>query len=129
MDLNKKNIIIALLNENNRFIPVISEKDTLVNIKVAEINYFSDVNEFIESQEQNLDDRIEIMNKKNYEDETYMRLKFELSKYIQIKENKHYYNKILEIINSNEKDITKNRIKMFQILNSIFKILIAFNIL
>ena len=125
LDLNKKNIIIALLNENNRFIPVISEKDTLVNIKVAEINYFSDVNEFIESQEQNLDDRIEIMNKKNYEDETYMRLKFELSKYIQIKENKHYYNKILEIINSNEKDITKNRIKMFQILNSIFKILIT----
>jgi hypothetical protein len=125
LDLKNKKTIIALLNEYNRFIPVLNEKDNIKNIKVADINYFSDIEEYIYDGAEMLDNRIEIMNKKKFEDETYMRLKFELSKFINYKENKSYYDKILEIINSNEKDINKNRIKMFSLLNSIFKLLIS----
>jgi hypothetical protein len=65
------------------------------------------------------------MNKKKFEDETYIRLKFELSRFLQIKDNRHYLNDILDIINSSDKDISKNRSKMYNILNSIYIKLIS----
>jgi hypothetical protein len=125
LDLKSKNTIIALLNNFNRFIPVINQKDDIKTLKISDINYFSDVDESLFNKIQQLDNRIEIMNKKKFEDETYMRLKFELSKYLQYKENRSDYHKIIELINSNEKNIKLNRSKMYIILNSIFKKLIS----
>jgi hypothetical protein len=50
LDLKLKNSIIALVNEFNRFIPVITEKDNLKKIKIADINYFSDIDESINNK-------------------------------------------------------------------------------
>jgi hypothetical protein len=123
--LNKKNII-ALVNENNRFIPIIHIKNNENKLKISTLNYYSDVDESLYDKIEKVDKRVEIMNKKLYEDETYIRLKFELSKFLQIKENINYYNKILEIINSDDKNIKLNRSKMFILLNNIYSTLITF---
>ncbi len=120
LDFNTKQKIVALLTEYNRFIPVIVQNDNIKDLKNANINYFSDLDYAISQNIEHTDNRIEIINKKNYEDETYMRLKFELSKYLQIKDNKPILNQILDIINTNTKDITKSRNKMYIILNKIF---------
>ena len=124
MDLKTNKIIIALLNDFNRFIPVIEQKDNLSTFKISEINYFSDIDEAIYNKIEQLDNRIETMNKKKFEDETYIRLKFELSKYLQHKENAGDLKKIMELIDTNEKDIKISRGKMYIILNLIFKKLI-----
>jgi len=125
LDLKNKKNIIALVSENNRFIPIIESPDIYKNIKLSYLNYYSDVDESLYNKIEKIDTRIERMNKKNFEDETYIRLKFELSKFIQIKDNRSYYDKIMEIINSTDKDITKNRRKMYILLNNIFSNLIT----
>ena len=125
LDIKNKKNIIALVSENNRFIPIIQCPDILKNMKVSYLNYYSDVDESLYNKIEKIDKRIEIMNKKNYEDETYMRLKFELAKFIQLKDNKSHYDKIMEVINSDDKNITKSRGKMYILLNNIFSNLIT----
>jgi hypothetical protein len=66
LDIKSKSIVIALLNEFNRFIPVINQKDNVKHIKVAELNYFSDVDESLYNKIEQIDNRIEIMNKKKF---------------------------------------------------------------
>ncbi len=127
LDLKEKKNIVALVNRNNRFIPIIPTPDNEKRLKVSVLNYYSDIDEALYDKLEYPDDRMEIMNKKKFEDETYMRLKFELSKFIHMKENKDYYEKIMEIINANTKDIAKCRSKMFVLLNSIFINLISYS--
>jgi hypothetical protein len=67
------------------------------------------------------------MNKKNFEDETYIRMKFELSKFLQIENNKKYLQQILEIINSDKKDIHTNRKHLYKILDDVYSKLISKN--
>lgn len=124
-DLKTKTNIVALVNSFNRFIPVITQKDTFSEMKNALINYFADIDESLFNKIEQIDNRIEIMNKKKFEDETFMRLKFELSKFIQLKENKMILNEIIQIINSTEKDISKSRNLMYVALNKIFMKLIS----
>jgi hypothetical protein len=127
LDIKSGKNIIALVNENNRFIPIINIPNKDKKLKVSNLNYFSDVNESLNNKIEKIDKRIEVINKKNFEDETYIRLKFDLSKFLQIKENKEYYNKIMKIINSDDKDIIKNRKKMFIILNDIYEKIVIVN--
>ena len=121
---NKENkYIIALLNSNNRIIPVkkILNKDKL--LKISDQKYFSDINEFITQKVMMNDKRIEKINKKNFEDETFNRLRYELSIFLQ--KNKKYLEKIKDIIYNqdqyNNKDLNKNRKKMYLLLDEIFK--------
>ena len=121
---NKENkYIIALLNTNNRIIPVkkILDKDKI--LKISDQKYFSDINEFITQKITMNDKRIEKINKKNFEDETYNRLRYELSIFLQ--KNKKYLEKIKEIVYNqnqyNNKDLNKNRKKMYLLLDEIFK--------
>lgn len=127
LDIKNMKNIIALVNENNRFIPIkeILNKDK--TLKISNINYFSDIDEALENKIQIHDKRVEQINKKNFEDETYIRMKFELSKFLQIKDNKTYFVKILDIINSEDTDIIKNRKEMYGVLNGIFKEIISTN--
>ena len=52
-------------------------------------------------------------------------MKFELSKFLQIKNNKKHLTGILEIINNENKDINTNRKNMYKILNDIYTELIS----
>ena len=117
LDIKYKKKIIALVNENNRFIPIKEILNQDKTLPVSNLNYYIDADESLYNKVEKIDNRIEIINKKNFEDETYIRLKFELSKFIHIKENKKYLDDINDIINSPEKN---NRGKMFIILNNIF---------
>jgi len=88
------------------------------------MNYYSDIDESLNNKIKKSDTRIEQINKKNFEDETYIRMKFELSKFLQIKDNIKYLKEINDIINSENKNIIQNRSKMLNILNSIYSKLV-----
>jgi len=124
LDIQSKKYIIALVNEYNRFIPIKKILNTNDHLKISNFNYYSDIDESLENKIQKPDNRIEEINKKNFEDESYIRMKFELSKFLQIKNNKKYMNDILDIINSENKDINKNREEMYKLLNNIYDLLI-----
>jgi len=121
LDIKDGKYIIALVNEFNRFIPINKIANGDKTLKVSSLNYYSDINSAINQNIENYDKRVELVNKKNFEDETYMRMRFELSKFIQLKENKKYLDSIFEIINGVDKNIEKNRIKMYEILNKIYE--------
>lgn len=122
LDNKDQKNIIALLNSNNRIIPVKEEinKDTI--LKVAVTKYFSEINEFINNKNIIHDERIEKINKKNFENETYERIRYELSIFIQ--KNKKYYDEIIKIINEdnqyNSNKLDQSRKKMYSLLNKIF---------
>jgi hypothetical protein len=120
LDIKEGKYIIALVNEFNRFVPINKIGNSDKTLKISSLNYYSDINKSINENIENYDKRVELMNKKNFEDETYMRMRFELSKFIQLKENKKYLDDIFEIINSSDKNIQKNRTKMYEILNKIY---------
>ena len=120
LDLKNKKYIIALLNENNRVIPIKEIVNNDKKLKISNFNYYGNVDEALESNIEEPDKRVEIINKKNFEDETLIRMKFELSKFLQISKNKNYYDQILNIIYSDEKDIKINRKKLYSILDEIF---------
>tara|TARA_Y200000002_G_scaffold338343_1_gene307637 strand:- start:252 stop:1577 length:1326 start_codon:yes stop_codon:yes gene_type:complete len=69
------------------------------------------------------DKRIEKINKKNFEDETFNRLRYELSIFLQ--KNKKYLDKIKSIISDqnqyNNKSLGLSRKKMYLVLDEIFK--------
>jgi hypothetical protein len=127
LDIKSGKNIIALVNENNRFIPIINSINNEKTLKISNLNYYSDINESLSNKIEKTDKRIEIINKKNFEDETYIRLKFDLSKFLQMKEHKEDYSKVMEIINSDDKNIIKNRKKMFIILNNIYDKIVTTN--
>lgn len=117
---NKKNII-ALVNANNRFIPIKSVPNTDKKLKVSIANYFEDVDESLENKIIKPDKRFEIINKKKYEDETFIRMKFDLSKYLNMKENKGELIRIIEIINDNyNKSLKSKDVLLNNVLANIF---------
>jgi len=130
-DLKESKYIIAIVNENNRFIPLKKSTDNSLSkkLKVSNLNYYSDVDLSIFDKVELIDQRIEIINKKNFEDETYIRMKFELSKFLILKENKNYLEEINSLINgeiiSKSYNIEKKRELMYGILEKIFKNLIS----
>ena len=123
LDLKDKKYIIALVNNNNRFIPVSKVKDSDKSIPISNLNYYSDIDEALKNKIIIYDKRIEKMNKKNYEDESFNRMRFELSIYLQ--KNKKQLNEIQELINDNSNNIDNKRLMMYKILNEIFKKLIS----
>jgi hypothetical protein len=116
---NQKNII-ALVNSNNRFIPIKSIPNTDKKLKISVFNYFSDADESLENKIIKPDKRFETINKKNFEDETFIRMKFDLSKYLNMKENKGALKEIIDIINSDGKNIKNKDILLNKILSNIF---------
>jgi hypothetical protein len=127
LDIKSGNKIIAIVTQLNKIIPIISTNDNDKKLKVSNFNYFSDVDEALEQQIILIDKRIEKMNKKSFEDESYQRMRFELSKFLKTKENKNYFDDILNIIQTDEKDITKVRERLFKVLNEIYMNLLSFN--
>jgi hypothetical protein len=120
-DMKNNKYINAIVNEYNRFIPIKKSLDKNNTLKISNLNYYSDVDLSLYDKIEMIDKRIEQNNKKNFEDETYIRIKFELSKILQLKENKNILTEIDDLINSHDNNITKKREIMYNILNKIFK--------
>lgn len=118
IDSNK---IVALVNENNRFIPVIVITNLNNDLKKSNSIYYSDIDKAIYEKNKVKDKRIDFINKKNYEDETFIRMKFELSKYLI--NNKKILDRVLLIINKEEINIKRDELKI--LLNSIYSELIT----
>ena len=122
LDNKEQKYIIALLNNNNRIIPVKKINNIDKSLKISNKKYFSDINEFISQKIIINDRRVEKINKKNFEDETFNRLRYELSIFLQ--KNKNYLEKVKNIIYNNHeynnKDLKLNRKKMYLLLNEIF---------
>jgi hypothetical protein len=121
--LDDNKYIIGLVNEFNRIIPVIELKNSKDNLKISNLPFYTDIDKAIFEKTKYLDERVEIMNKKKYEDETYIRMKFELSKYLL--KNKNDMNNIRSIIDENENEIDIKRKELYIILNNIFVKLIS----
>ena len=124
LDLKNKKDIIALVNNNGRIIPNIQIKNNDKTLEVSTLNYYNDLDEVIANNIIIHDKRIEKMNKKNFENETYNRMRYDLS--IFIHKNKKYLKEIQEIIfqendnTNNNNKLNINRKKMYKILNEIF---------
>jgi hypothetical protein len=119
LDLKDKKEIIALVNNNGRVIPIIPIKNNDKTLEVSHLNYYSDLDEAIENNIIMHDQRIEKINKKNFEDETYNRMRFDLANFIY--RNKKYSKEIEEIIKNDKKlDLNIQRKNMYKILNTIF---------
>ena len=120
LDLKYKKEIIALVNNNSRVIPILPIKDNDKTLEVSHLNYYSDLDEALENNIIMYDARIEKINKKNFEDETYNRMRFDLANFIH--KNKKYLKEIEEIIQNDKKlDLNERRKLMYKILNEVFR--------
>jgi hypothetical protein len=121
LDMKNKDSIYGVINEKNRFIPILKQADNDKKLKVSNFNIYLDVDQSLKDKIEMIDRRIEKNNNNKFEEESYIRMKFELSKFLNLKENNEYLKEIHNIIHDDNKNISKNRVKMFSILNKIFQ--------
>ncbi len=125
IDKRQKNpqygMIVAVLLDNDRLVPVSKSKDTNKSINVADFNFYTDIDYYIFHKYDSIpDERVEIINKKNYEEESYQRLRFEISRFIQQKSEREYKQKIEEILNMETKDLHIKRNFLYKVLKELF---------
>ena len=110
---NNKNIIAMILN-TGRIVPVKISPLVKDNLPIKDIPYYSNANKVIHDTSHESNKRMETVNRMEYENESYNRLRFELSKYLK----KH--DKIMKDI----KSVIKSDVKIEMKRKSIYKILI-----
>jgi hypothetical protein len=117
-DLQNK-YVVALMTEKNRMVCV---DKTLIQkskkYKNLSQKFYSDMDIFIHDNISLVDERIIFMNKRKFEDESYMRMRFELSRYLQ--DHKSERMKLMEIIYDENRDIQKKRNRLQEVLLPIF---------
>lgn len=112
--------VVALLTETERFVPVIEEKSNKSKLPIAKINFFGDIDDRIENQEHEFDNRVLKVQKYEFEQETYLRVLFEISKFI--RKNDEYYKKLIEIM---DKKGENRKERMEEWVNSVWGLLIT----
>lgn len=75
-------MVVGILTEAGRIVPVYKEKLPSNKLGVADIYFYSDANKEIADGYQKEDERLNLLRKYNYEDESYQRFRFEISKYV-----------------------------------------------
>ena len=120
LDLKEKKYVIAFVTEKNRIIPVEKSSNKFTQLPESSFQYYQDVDDALKTGIKLVDRRVDKINKKSYEDETYTRLRFEIAKFIRLKENKHFYDKIMRIIHS-DLDQLEGRKQMKDLLTTLFK--------
>jgi hypothetical protein len=82
---NKKGeSIVALLTEKNRVLPIQETKNRDTKYPVSVMSYHPDVNEMLARHEIRADKRMYYIYRKRFEEETYTRMRFELSKILKM---------------------------------------------
>ncbi len=123
---NKNEYIVGIVSEKERIICIQKMKNVnpkSIKLKCMDNKFYTDIDMFIHNNIKVVDERIIFMNKRKYEDETYTRIRFEISRYLQ--ENLHIKNKIYKIINGTEKNINKRREQINNIISPIFNSLVS----
>jgi hypothetical protein len=122
----KRDEIIAVILENDRIVPVQSSKDRDSKVRVSSRVFYGDIDKYIQKSVDYLPDkRIEMMNKKSYEDESYQRLRFEISRYIQLKNSRDWKKKLMEIIDDEGMTLHQKRRRLFDILQTLVRKLVV----
>jgi hypothetical protein len=95
--INKENILLTLKR--------------IINMETVDINLIKDYDQQFTSEEKFLDERIKYMNKMYFENETYERIKFEISKFLQLlsRKSKMYKKIIYDIVNDSITDFEAKR--------------------
>jgi len=120
--LSKDNKIVALILNTERIVPINPSNNITDNLPVKDIEYYDDANRSIYEGIMETDKRMEIVNQMEYENESYNRLRFELSKYL-VKNNSDL-EKIKNIIDSSEK-MDKKRKDIYDIITNIVKKIVS----
>ncbi len=121
LDKDKRDIVAVIL-ENDRVVPVKKSRDTDKKMRTSNRKFYSDVDYYIHHKADFIpDERIIMINKKNYEDESYQRLRFEISRYIQLKENREYKKKMMDIIDSESKNLVDKRRKLYSLIQGFIR--------
>ena len=115
------NKIIAVILNTNRIVPVSPSPIVNDNIPIKNINYYPEADMSIHKNIKYVDKRIGTVNRLEYENESYNRIKYELSKYIV---NRDELNEIKNIINSDD-DYNKKKKSLNEIMDKIFKEIIS----
>ena len=103
--LDKKDQIIAIMIETGTIIPINVLPNAKSSLPTMPINYYSDADLALLNQFQFSDERINIIQKFNFENESYERLRFEFSKLINSEKNIKDLSLLIDNKNSlNEKE-------------------------
>lgn len=118
--LDKKKQIIGIVVENGRIIPIRVLPNIKSSLPVLPINYYSDVDFFLQNNIKLNDERINNVKKLNFDIENYERLRFELSKLINYGDYKSYKKDIQKIIDNKENINTKREL-LYKLLDKLLK--------
>ncbi len=124
----KREDIIAVILENDRIVPIKESKDRDSKVRVSSRVFYGDVDHYIQQSVDYLPDkRIEMMNKKSYEDESYQRLRFEISRFIQLKDknSKDWKKKMLEVIDGEGMTLHQKRRRLFDMIQELVRKLVV----
>ena len=114
---NNDGYIVAILLENNSIIPV-KPTQTSSNLMEGPGKYYYDVDNFLYSGEKIVDERTTLVQYVAYLQESYERVRFEISRTIQ---NNKLKDEIYDIINSDKKSLNEKRTLLRSKLKSILK--------
>lgn len=114
--------IIAMILSTGRIVPVKPTKFVKDNLPIKDIPYYSNANKYIVKGDIIPNKRIETVNRMEYENETYNRIRFELSKYLSI--NKDKLDELKSILD-NKKSLSDKRKEVMSIITNLLKKIIS----
>ena len=121
--LDEKNNLIAIVIETGRIVPVNMEKGIISSLPKYQYNYFKDADLYLQDGTLYEDERTKNVTKLNIEQESYERIRFELSKYLL--EHTKLKKDVKNILEGNL-PMKQKREELSSILQSIFDDLILF---
>lgn len=95
-----ENMIVAVMLENGRLIPVKPEKNKKDTLIEEEIPFYSDVDKVLLEGKKSIDDRKREVNRFDYINEAYQRYRFEISGFLQTDEGEKRKEKLSNILKS-----------------------------
>ena len=118
--INNDKKIIGIFTNTGRIIP--TKETTFVNdgIPIKPLTYYPDANKLISENGGLTNKRLTTIQKKEFENETYQRLRFEISKYLLTKNGQKYKDDIYKTIFSNDK-ITNKRADLTKLIEKLIK--------
>lgn len=120
------NKIIAIILKTGRIVPIKKSENINDNIIAKDVSFYQKADQYIHEgiDSKVEDDRIEIVAKMEFENESYERLRFEIANYLSLTNNAKIKNTIREIIKSNQITDLKRK-ELFVILTDIYNLLVS----